>query len=72
MAKRSRDRSDEVMEGLETLIEAGRVDEVEQLLSTLVDSEPAKELTPEEEEMQIYARGLRDGIALARGLPGGA
>lgn len=69
MARKSRDQADEVMDGLDALIEAGRVDEVEQLLSTLVDSEPGKELSEQEQEMRTYARGVRDGIALARGLP---
>jgi hypothetical protein len=69
MAKKSDDRAGEVMDGLDTLIQAGRVDEVEQLLSTLVDSASTTDLSDEEREMHSYARGVRDGIALARGLP---
>lgn len=68
----SRDKVAEVMQGLETLIEAGKVDEVEEVLTTLVESEPAEEPSPEEQEMRTYARGVRDGLSLARELPAAA
>lgn len=65
-------QSDEVLNGLQQLIEAGRVAEVEQVLTTLIESEPAEDPTVEERETRSYAEGMRDGIALARGLSGTA
>jgi hypothetical protein len=69
MAEQSRDKVDELMQGLQQLIEAGEVDEVEQVLSTLAESEPAQDLSPEERETRSYARGVRDGLTLARRAP---
>ncbi|GAA4728775.1 hypothetical protein [Actinomycetospora chibensis] len=71
MAKTSQ-KTDEVLSGLQQLIEAGRVAEVEQVLTTLIESEPAEDPTVEERETRSYAEGMRDGIALARGLAGDA
>lgn len=67
-SRRSRSASDELMDGIDTMIEAGRVDELEQLLDTLVESEPA-DPDNDDTETRTYARGLRDGLALARRLP---
>lgn len=77
MAKTSQDaargkQADEVLNGLQQLIEAGRVAEVEQVLTTLIESEPAQDPTVEERETRSYAEGMRDGIALVRGLSGDA
>ncbi len=68
----SRDKVAEVMQGLERLIEAGKVAEVEEVLTTLVEGEPAEDPSPEEQEMRSYARGVRDGLAMARELPAAA
>ena len=68
MAKKTRDKSDEVLQGLDELVQAGRVEDVEQVLTTLIESEPAEDPTPEERETRSYAEGMRDGISLARGL----
>lgn len=68
MAKKSADRTDEVLDGLQQLVEAGRIAEVEELLTTIVESEPAQEPTADERETRSYAEGMRDGISLARGL----
>lgn len=68
MAKNSADRTDEVLDGLQQLVEAGRIAEVEELLTTIVESEPAQEPTASERETRSYAEGMRDGISLARGL----
>lgn len=72
MADKSRDKVGEVMEGLDKLIKAGKVDEVEEVLTTIVDSELEEEPSPEEEEMRAYARGVRDGLHMARELPAAA
>lgn len=68
MADTSEDRTDDVLDGLQQLIDAGRIAEVEELLTTLVESEPAQEETARERETRSYAEGMRDGIQLARGL----
>ncbi|MFC5062212.1 hypothetical protein [Actinomycetospora atypica] len=68
MAKKSGDRTDEVLEGLQQLVDAGRVAEVEEMLTTIVETEPEKEPTAKERETRSYAEGMRDGISLARGL----
>jgi hypothetical protein len=65
-------QADDVLNGLQQLVEAGRVAEVEQVLTTLIESEPAEDPTVEERETRSYAEGMRDGIALARGLTGNA
>jgi hypothetical protein len=67
--KRSRgkeDRTDEVVAGLHQLVEAGRVEDVEAVLTTLIESEPTEEPSVEERETRSYAEGMRDGLALAR------
>lgn len=64
-AERS-DRTDEVVAGLHQLVEAGRVADVEAVLTTLIESEPTQEPTVEERETRSYAEGMRDGLALAR------
>ena len=61
-----KDRTDEVVEGLHQLVEAGRVEDVEAVLTTLIESEPADEPSVEERETRSYAEGMRDGLALAR------
>ncbi|PVZ09092.1 hypothetical protein [Actinomycetospora cinnamomea] len=69
MAKASQDgtdRTDQVLQGLHQLVEAGRVAEVEAVLTTLIESEPASDPTVEDRETRSYAEGMRDGIALAR------
>lgn len=71
MAKTSQDgtdRTDQVLDGLNQLVEAGRVAEVEAVLTTLIESGPASDPTVEERETRSYAEGMRDGIALARGI----
>lgn len=68
MAKKTVDKFDEVLQGLDELVQAGRVKDVEQVLTTLIDSEPAKDPTSEERKTRSYAQGMRDGISLARGL----
>jgi hypothetical protein len=60
------DRSEQVVAGLHQLVEAGRVEDVEAVLTTLIESEPAQDPTVEERETRSYAEGMRDGIALAR------
>lgn len=65
---RSREKSDELLAGIDTMIETGRADELEQLLDTLVESEPA-DPSDDDAETRTYARGVRDGLALARRLP---
>ena len=73
MAKTSQDaddRTDQVLQGLHQLVEAGRVEDVEAVLTTLIESEPAEDPTVEERETRSYAEGMRDGIALARGAGG--
>jgi hypothetical protein len=69
VAKTSQDgteRTEQVLQGLHQLVEAGRVAEVEAVLTTLVESEPAADPTVEDREIRSYAEGMRDGIALAR------
>lgn len=66
MTDLSDDRTDEVLDGLQRLVDAGRVAEVEELLTTIVDSELAERPTAQEREMRSYAEGMRDGIAFAR------
>lgn len=61
-----KDRTDEVVEGLHQLVEAGQVEDVEAVLTTLIESEPAEEPSVEERETRSYAEGMRDGLALAR------
>ncbi|MEJ2861989.1 hypothetical protein [Actinomycetospora flava] len=61
-----RDRTDEVVAGLHQLVEAGKIEDVEAVLTTLIESEPAEEPTVEERETRSYAEGMRDGLALAR------
>ncbi|WP_285654906.1 hypothetical protein [Actinomycetospora sp. NBRC 106375] len=61
-----RDRTAEVVQGLHQLVEAGRVDDVEAVLTTLIESEPVEDPTVEERETRSYAEGMRDGLALAR------
>lgn len=60
------DRTDEVVAGLHQLVEAGRVEDVEAVLTTLVESEPTGEPSVEERETRSYAEGMRDGLTLAR------
>jgi hypothetical protein len=60
------DRTDGVLQGLHQLVEAGRVEDVEAVLTTLIESEPTEEPTVEERETRSYAEGMRDGLALAR------
>jgi hypothetical protein len=64
------DRSEQVVAGLHQLVEAGRVEDVEAVLTTLIESEPAQDPTVEERETRSYAEGMRDGIALARAAAG--
>ena len=69
MAKTSQDGTDQteqVLAGLHQLVEAGRVEDVEAVLTTLIESEPASEPSVEDRETRSYAEGMRDGIALAR------
>jgi len=68
MTRTSRDKTDEVLRGLQELVAAGRVEDVEAVLTTLVESEPAEDPTVEERETRSYAEGMRDGIALVRGI----
>ena len=68
MAATSRDKSSEVLDGLQALIDAGKVAEGEEVLTTIVESEPAQDETAEERETRSYAEGMRDGLALARRL----
>ena len=63
---RKRDRTDEVVDGLHQLVAAGRIDDVEAVLTTLIESEPAQEPSVEDRETRSYAEGMRDGLALAR------
>ncbi|HWN26722.1 MAG TPA: hypothetical protein VNP37_07125 [Actinomycetospora sp.] len=72
MAKTSQDgdRTEQVLAGLHQLVEAGRVEDVEAVLTTLIESEPAQDPTVEERETRSYAEGMRDGIALARAAGG--
>ncbi|HSK59053.1 MAG TPA: hypothetical protein VK935_08375 [Actinomycetospora sp.] len=72
MAKTSQDgdRTEQVLSGLHQLVEAGRVEDVEAVLTTLIESEPAQDPTVEERETRSYAEGMRDGIALARAATG--
>jgi hypothetical protein len=60
------DRADGVLQGLHQLVEAGRVEDVEAVLTTLIESEPTGDPTVEERETRSYAEGMRDGLALAR------
>lgn len=60
------DRTDEVVEGLHQLVAAGRIEDVESVLTTLIESEPADEPSVEDRETRSYAEGMRDGLALAR------
>lgn len=60
------DRSDDVLDGLHRLVEAGQVAEVEELLTTLVDDDPAERPSKQQREARSYAEGMRDGIAFAR------
>jgi hypothetical protein len=64
----SQDKADEILRGLHELVAAGRVEDVEAVLTTLVESEPAQDPTVEERETRSYAEGMRDGIALVRGI----
>jgi hypothetical protein len=64
------DRTDQVLAGLHQLVEAGRVEDVEAVLTTLIESEPAQDPSVEERETRSYAEGMRDGIALARAATG--
>jgi hypothetical protein len=64
------DRTDQVLEGLHQLVEAGRVEDVEAVLTTLIESEPASDPSVEDRETRSYAEGMRDGIALARAATG--
>jgi hypothetical protein len=64
------DRTEQVLSGLHQLVEAGRVEDVEAVLTTLIESEPAQDPTVEERETRSYAEGMRDGIALARSATG--
>jgi hypothetical protein len=66
MAATSRDKSSEVLDGLQSLIDAGKVADVEEVLTTLVESEPEEDETDEQRETRTYAEGMRDGLALAR------
>ena len=66
MAAKSRDKSAEILQCLYTLVEAGKVAEVEEVLTTLIESEPEEEPSEEEQRTRTYAEGMRDGIALAR------
>ncbi|MEJ2889152.1 hypothetical protein [Actinomycetospora aeridis] len=61
-----KDRTDEVVDGLHQLVAAGRIEDVEAVLTTLIESEPAGEPSVEERETRSYAEGMRDGLALAR------
>ncbi|MDD7933064.1 hypothetical protein [Actinomycetospora straminea] len=54
------------MDGLHQLVAAGRIDDVEAVLTTLIESEPAEEPSVEDRETRSYAEGMRDGLALAR------
>jgi hypothetical protein len=63
---RKKDRTDEVVDGLHQLVAAGRIDDVEAVLTTLIESEPAEEPSVEDRETRSYAEGMRDGLALAR------
>jgi fatty acid-binding protein DegV len=65
-SQRKKDRTDEVVAGLHQLVEAGRIEDVEAVLTTLIESEPAGEPSVEERETRSYAEGMRDGLALAR------
>ena len=60
------DRTEGVLQGLHQLVEAGRVEDVESVLTTLIESEPTGDPTVEERETRSYAEGMRDGLALAR------
>jgi len=60
------DQTEQVLAGLHQLVEAGRVEDVEAVLTTLIESEPASEPSVEDRETRSYAEGMRDGIALAR------
>jgi hypothetical protein len=64
--RKDRDRTGEVVDGLHQLVAAGRIEDVEAVLTTLIESEPAEEPTVEERETRSYAEGMRDGLALAR------
>ncbi len=66
MARKSRDKSSEVLDGLQSLIDAGKVADVEEVLTTLVESEPAEDESAEQRETRSYAEGMRDGLSLAR------
>ena len=44
--------------------------EVEEILTTLIESESAEEPSEEEQRTRTYAEGMRDGIALARAASG--
>lgn len=72
MAENSDDKTADVLRGLQELVDAGKVAEVEDVLTTLVESEPASDETAEQRETRAYAEGMRDGIALARGLSSSA
>jgi hypothetical protein len=65
------DRTEGVLQGLHQLVEAGRIEDVEAVLTTLIESEPAEDPTVEERETRSYAEGMRDGLALARRAQGG-
>jgi hypothetical protein len=60
------DRTEGVLQGLHQLVEAGRVEDVEAVLTTLIESEPSGDPGVEERETRSYAEGMRDGLALAR------
>ena len=47
-----------------TSCEAERIDDVEAVLTTLIESEPAQEPSVEDRETRSYAEGMRDGLAL--------
>ncbi|GAA4924164.1 hypothetical protein EV188_105245 [Actinomycetospora succinea] len=66
VSQNKKDRTDEVVAGLHQLVAAGRIEDVEAVLTTLVESEPADEPSVEERETRSYAEGMRDGLALAR------
>ena len=66
MAEKTRDEGTQLMEGLDKLMQAGKVDEVDEVLAELVAEEPVEDATPEQRDTYSYVLGVRDGIALAR------
>lgn len=66
MAEKTRDEGQQLMDGLDKLMQAGKVDEVDEVLAELVAEEPVEDATPEERDTYSYVLGVRDGIALAR------